>query len=89
VTIGHPSDTKRFGNRVPRSGRMAMPGEAVRVRLGASAGTAPALLRGLVDDPSVTVRAALALNPAAPAHANHALVRTLTNACEFCSHANW
>jgi uncharacterized protein (DUF2336 family) len=75
VTIAHPSDTKRVGNRVPRSGRMAMPDEAVRVRLGSSIATEPALLRGLADDPSVTVRAALALNPAAPAHANHALVR--------------
>jgi uncharacterized protein (DUF2336 family) len=49
--------------------------EAARVRLGASSSTAPNVLRGLVDDPSVTVRAALALNPAVPAHANQALAR--------------
>jgi hypothetical protein len=47
--------------------------EAARVRLGASSSTEPGMLRNLVDDPSVTVRAALALNPAVPAYANQTL----------------
>jgi len=47
--------------------------ETTRVRRGASTATEPSVLRDLVDDPSVTVRAALALNPATPAQANHAL----------------
>src|SRR5690349_8242026 len=49
--------------------------EASRVRLGACATTAPGLLNQLAGDPSPTVRAALALNPAAPAHADRALAR--------------
>jgi len=49
--------------------------EAARVRLGASAATSPELLRGLADDTSVVVRAALALNEAAPPAANRALAR--------------
>jgi uncharacterized protein (DUF2336 family) len=40
--------------------------EATRVRQGASASTSPEVLRALADDPSVTVRASLALNPALP-----------------------
>jgi diguanylate cyclase (GGDEF)-like protein len=48
-------------------------GEAARVRLGASATTEPGVLHRLAADPSVTVRAALALNPAAPPLANEAL----------------
>ena len=40
--------------------------EATRVRQGASASTSPDVLRALADDPSVTVRASLALNPALP-----------------------
>jgi uncharacterized protein (DUF2336 family) len=40
--------------------------EATRVRQGASASTSPDILRALADDPSVTVRASLALNPALP-----------------------
>jgi uncharacterized protein (DUF2336 family) len=42
--------------------------EATRVRQGASASTSPDLLRALASDPSVTVRASLALNPALPDH---------------------
>jgi uncharacterized protein (DUF2336 family) len=38
--------------------------EANRVRLGASKTTSPEMLRSLATDPSVTVRASLALNPA-------------------------
>jgi uncharacterized protein (DUF2336 family) len=53
--------------------RTAAPGEAARVRLGASAATAPDVLYDLAADPSVTVRVALALNPAAPAQANEIL----------------
>ena len=49
--------------------------EAARVRLGAGAATGPDVLADLVDDPSVTVRAALALNTAMPAHLNDALTR--------------
>ena len=49
--------------------------ETTRVRLGASAGTAPATLQALAADASVTVRAALAMNPATPPQANHALAR--------------
>jgi uncharacterized protein (DUF2336 family) len=40
--------------------------EATRVRQGASASTSPEVLRALASDPSVTVRASLALNPALP-----------------------
>jgi uncharacterized protein (DUF2336 family) len=42
--------------------------EATRVRQGASVSTSPDILRALADDPSVTVRASLALNPALPQH---------------------
>jgi len=41
--------------------------EATRVRLAAGTGTAPQVLQRLSRDPSVTVRATLALNPGAPA----------------------
>jgi uncharacterized protein (DUF2336 family) len=47
--------------------------EAARVRLAAGAGTEANLLTDLADDPSVTVRAALALNTAAPASVNGGL----------------
>ncbi len=47
--------------------------EAARVRHGASRATDPALLGQLAADPSVTVRAAVALNPGAPAEANDRL----------------
>src|ERR1700733_10143816 len=40
--------------------------EANRVRQGASGSTSPEVLRKLATDPSVTVRASLALNPALP-----------------------
>jgi Uncharacterised protein conserved in bacteria (DUF2336) len=40
--------------------------EATRVRLGAQPDTTPDVLQSLVSDESVTVRAALALNPASP-----------------------
>ncbi len=40
--------------------------EALRVRQGASANTSPEILHALATDPSVTVRASLALNPALP-----------------------
>src|SRR5690349_17790587 len=42
--------------------------EAARVRQGASANTSPEVLQALARDPSVTVRASLALNPALPDH---------------------
>lgn len=49
--------------------------EATRVRLGAQAETTPEVLRALVADTSVTVRAALALNPATPPETNAALAQ--------------
>ncbi len=52
---------------------MLIEDEATRVRLGGSASTAADVLAGLARDPSVTVRAALALNRAAPPEANAAL----------------
>ena len=48
-------------------------GEAARVRQGVSAATELDVLCKLADDRSVIVRAALALNPAAPSKANEAL----------------
>ena len=51
------------------------PDQAARVRLGAGAGTTADVLVELADDPSITVRAALALNAAAPAQANDVLAR--------------
>ena len=42
------------------------PDEATRVRQGACITTSPDILRDLATDPSVTVRASLALNPALP-----------------------
>jgi uncharacterized protein (DUF2336 family) len=75
VSNARPPDTTDASDRAMTAGRTTMPDEAVRVRLGASTATEPAVLRDLVDDSSVTVRAALALNPAAPLHINHALTR--------------
>lgn len=45
-------------------------GEATRVRLSAQPDTAPDVLHALAEDASVTVRAALALNPATPTETN-------------------
>jgi uncharacterized protein (DUF2336 family) len=47
--------------------------EAARVRLGAAPDTAPDVLHALAADPLVTVRAAVAMNAAAPAHAHRML----------------
>ena len=47
--------------------------EGRRVRLSAGHGTEPDVLRELAMDPSVTVRAALAMNPAAPAEVDSVL----------------
>jgi uncharacterized protein (DUF2336 family) len=49
--------------------------EAIRVRLGARPDTTPDVLRALAADVSVTVRAALAMNPATPAETNVTLAR--------------
>jgi uncharacterized protein (DUF2336 family) len=49
--------------------------EKTRVRLGAQPTTTPEVLSSLSGDASVTVRAALALNPATPGNANEALSR--------------
>ncbi len=56
-------------------GRRVAADEAARVRLAAGAGTDADVLTHLAEDPSVTVRAALALNAAAPARVNGGLVR--------------
>lgn len=48
-------------------------GEGARVRLGAAADTAPEVLRELAADPSLMVRAAVAMNAAAPAPAHRLL----------------
>jgi uncharacterized protein (DUF2336 family) len=74
VTVWHYPDAKEEHPGPSKSIRSAVRDEAARVRLGASTTTEPAVLRDLADDTSVTVRAALALNPAAPLHANQALV---------------
>lgn len=47
--------------------------EAGRVRLAAGAMTQPGVLRALATDPAITVRAAVAMNVAAPAQADAAL----------------
>jgi uncharacterized protein (DUF2336 family) len=58
-----------------RGDRGDRPGdEAARVRLGAGAGTQPEVLTELAKDPSLTVRAAVALNASAPAQVNRSLV---------------
>ena len=49
--------------------------EAVRVRIGSSPHTAPDILLSLASDPSVTVRAAVAINRATPAHADNLLAQ--------------
>lgn len=49
--------------------------EATRVRQGASTSTAPDVLAHLAGDPSVKVRATLALNPAAPPQVHRLLAR--------------
>ncbi len=49
--------------------------EAARVRIGSSPQTDPAVLLSLASDPSVTVRAAVALNRAAPAAVDDLLAR--------------
>jgi uncharacterized protein (DUF2336 family) len=49
--------------------------ETVRVRLGAGAQTSPAVLYALASDPSVTVRAAVAMNAQAPTQVDGLLTR--------------
>jgi uncharacterized protein (DUF2336 family) len=56
---------------LPPAGGQADP--AIRVRLGASPDSPPDVLAALAADPVVTVRAAVALNPAAPADADRLL----------------
>ena len=58
----------RRADRVPAD-------EAARVRLAACACTEAHVLTDLIDDPSVTVRATLALNTASPASVNNGLAR--------------
>ena len=59
----------------PRPSPAALCGleEAARVRLGAATDTAPDMLRELARDASVTVRAAVAMNLAAPEHVDQLL----------------
>lgn len=59
--------------RRTRLGEHAAQDVESRVRLSAGQGTEPDVLRELVGDAAVTVRAALAMNPAAPPEANNAL----------------
>jgi uncharacterized protein (DUF2336 family) len=47
--------------------------EASRVRLGSNASTPAHVLAGLACDPAVTVRAAVAMNPACPPHLDQAI----------------
>jgi uncharacterized protein (DUF2336 family) len=56
-------------------GAALLSGEVARVRLGASTATEADVLQRLAGDPLVTVRAALALNPAAPPQVNETLAR--------------
>jgi len=49
--------------------------EASRVRIGSSPKTSPEILLSLASDPSVTVRAAVAINRATPANADHLLAQ--------------
>jgi len=58
---------------LPPSSDVRRADEATRVRLGVSASTSPEILRQLAGDASPTVRAALAMNPAAPPQANDTL----------------
>ena len=75
-------------DRAPPTAVPAVPAdEAVRVRIGSSPQTDPTVLLSLASDPSVTVRAAVALNRAAPVHVDRLLagdsderVRTLSRA---------
>jgi uncharacterized protein (DUF2336 family) len=55
--------------------QLATETEAARVRLGASRSTSPDILRRLAGDASITVRVALALNPAAPPAVETSLAR--------------
>jgi uncharacterized protein (DUF2336 family) len=55
--------------------RPVEPDETARVRLGAGAETSSEVLVGLAQDASVTVRAALALNGAAPGRVNELLAK--------------
>jgi uncharacterized protein (DUF2336 family) len=59
--------------RIPPAASLAGLGEGVRVRLGAAPDTAPALLQALAKDPSVMVRAAVAMNAVAPTQAHRIL----------------
>lgn len=49
--------------------------EAIRVKIGANPQTEPDVLLSLASDPSVTVRAAVAINRATPSHVDHMLAR--------------
>ena len=59
----------------PVAAAMAHVDEAARVRIGSSPQTDPTVLLSLAHDPSVTVRAAVALNRATPAHVDQLLAR--------------
>ena len=58
-----------------RAAQLATTTEAARVRRGSAADADPAVLANLASDPSVTVRAALALNRAAPPAVNASLAK--------------
>jgi hypothetical protein len=73
VSAACPDDKSYSDDLVVDPGPQEPSSESRRVRLGVSTATEPDVLRNLADDPSVTVRAALALNPAAPTRVNDAL----------------
>lgn len=70
-----PERPRAAAGNAPRLSGPALRGmeEAARVRLGAAADTAPDVLRELARDSSVTVRAAVAMNLAAPEHVDQLL----------------
>ncbi len=72
-SVTRAEDRRRIAGRVPPpppglGGPVNGLAESTRVRLGSSPDTAAEVLRELARDPSVTVRAAVAMNLAAPEH---------------------
>jgi uncharacterized protein (DUF2336 family) len=72
MTVRSPPSGVRLAGAAAVEG-LAPLNEAARVRLGAASGTPPDVLCGLATDASVTVRAGVAINPAAPAEADRTL----------------
>lgn len=70
---GEATDSGAMADAPPQGGGHGT--EAERVRLGSGAHTPASVLTGLACDPAVTVRAAVAMNPACPPHLDHAISR--------------